>query len=150
MKKNRLLLGSLTGLVMLSLISTGCGKKVDPVPPQIRLPVIADLSTRSFGGGIVLSWSLTGPAEGVDGFKIFRSVTNEGTSACPGCPQMYHPFMTVTLSDDRLKRAGDKIFQYVDADVRAGGFYSYRIAVCNRGGNCGEASNESGIIHAGN
>ncbi|MHB8908756.1 MAG: hypothetical protein ACYDAA_07765 [Syntrophales bacterium] len=149
MRRYRLLLGSLTGLVMMSLIWAGCGKKVDPVPPQIKLPVITDLGTRSIGEGIVLSWSLAGPADGIDRFKILRSVTAEGSQACPGCPQDYRPFVTVELSDDRLKRAGEKSFQYVDTDVRVGGFYAYRIAVCNRGGNCGEASNESGIIHAG-
>ena len=149
MRRNRLLLGSLTGLIMFSLIWAGCGKKVDPLPPQIRLPVIADLSTRSFGGGIVLSWSLIERSDGISGFKILRSVTSEGSQACPGCPQDYRPFVTAELSDVHLKRTGEKSFQYIDADVRVGGFYAYRIAVCNRGGNCGEASNESGIIHAG-
>jgi hypothetical protein len=149
MRRNRLLLGLLTGIIMLFPICVGCGKKVDPVPPQIRLPIIADLGTKSLPEGIALGWSLMDPADGSGGFKIFRSVTGEGSRACPGCPQEYHPFVTVPLSDDRLKREGEKGFRYVDADVRIGGFYSYRIAVCNRRGNCGEASNESGMIHTG-
>jgi hypothetical protein len=147
MRRNRLLLGSLTGLIILSLIYVGCGKKDDPMPPQIRLPIIADLGIRSLREGIVLGWSLIGPTDGIGGFKIFRSETIEGSRACPGCPQDYHPFGTVALADDRLKREGEKRFRYVDTSVRAGGFYSYRIAVCNRTGNCGEASNESDVIH---
>lgn len=147
MRRNRLLLAPLTGLLMLSLIWVGCGKKVDPVPPQVRLPLIADLGVRSLPEGIVLGWSLTDPADGI-GFKILRSVTREGSEACPGCPREHHPFVTLSLADDRLKREGGKSFRYVDADVGIGGFYSYRIAVCNRRGNCGEASNEAGTIHA--
>ena len=149
MRHNRLFLGSLTGIIMLSLIYAGCGKKDDPMPPQITLTTISDLDTRSLREGIVLGWSLIGPTEGIGGFKIFRSETIEGSRACLGCPQDYHPFGTVPLADDRLKREGEKKFRYVDTNVRAGGFYSYRIAVCNRIGNCGEVSNESGLIHTG-
>ncbi len=149
MRRNRLLLGSLTGIIMLSLFCMGCGKKDDPMPPQIRLPVITDLGVHSLQEGIVLGWSLIGPTDDLGGFKIIRSETIDGSRACPGCPQDYHPFGTVALADDRLKREEGKRFRYVDTDVRAGGFYSYRIAVCNRTGNCGEASNESGMIHTG-
>jgi hypothetical protein len=149
MRRNRLLLGSLTWIIALSLISMGCGKKDDPMPPQIRLPVISDLGVHSLREGIVLGWSLIGPTDGIGGFKIIRSETIEGSRACPGCPQDYRPFGTVAIADDRLKREEGKRFRYVDTDVKAGGFYSYRIAVCNRTGNCGEASNESGMIHTG-
>ncbi len=149
MRPNRRILGALTGLIVLSLVCAGCGKKGDPTPPQIRLPIIADLTVQSRQDGITLGWSLTEYADGTGGFKVFRSATTEGSVACPGCPQEYHPFAMVSLSDDRLKREGDKRFRYLDADVRTGGFYSYRITVCTSAGNCGEASNEAGTIHAG-
>jgi hypothetical protein len=149
MRRNRLFFGMLTVLIVLSLACAGCGKKDDPMPPQIKLPIIADLGVRSLREGIVLDWSLIGPTDGIGGFKIFRSETNDGSRACTGCPQDYHPFGTMPLADDRLKRVGEKGFRYVDTDVKTGGFYSYRIAVCNRTGNCGEVSNESGVIHTG-
>jgi len=148
MRRNRLFLGWLTGVIVLSLACAGCGKKDDPLPPQITLPAIADLGTRSLREGIMLSWSLIG-TDGIGGFKIFRSETLTENRVCPGCPQEYHPLGMVTIADDRLKREGETRFRYVDTGVRTGGFYSYRIAVCNRTGYCGEASNESGMIHAG-
>ncbi len=149
MRRDRLFPGWLALLLLLSLICGGCGKKGDPMPPKVVLPVVVDLATRSLPEGIVLGWSVAGSGEGISGFRIFRSVTIEGSVACPGCPREYHPFGTVALADDRLKREGGKGFRYVDADVRSGGFYSYRIALCNPAGICGEASNESGLIHTG-
>lgn len=134
---------------MLSMICAGCGKKDDPMPPRITLPIISDLSVRALREGIVLGWSLVGPSDGIGGFKILRSETSEGSRACPGCPQNYRPNETVAIADDRLKHEGEMGFRYVDTDVRNGAFYSYRIAVCNRAGNCGEASNESGMIYTG-
>jgi hypothetical protein len=147
MRQNRPFLWLLTGFMMLLLICAGCGKKGDPMPLRITMPTITDLGARSLREGIVLGWSLIGSTDSIDGFKIFRSETSEPSRVCPGCPQDYRPFGTVTLADDRLKREGEKRFRYVDTDVRAGGFYSYRIAVCSRAGYCGKESNASGVIH---
>jgi hypothetical protein len=148
MKRNRLFTCFLTGLMMVILIFAGCGKKDDPMPPQIKLPTIGDLSIASLREGIILGWSLAGPHDGIGGFKILRSETSQGNEACPGCPQDYRPFGSVPLGDGRMRREGAEGFRYVDADVREGSFYSYRIAVCNRTGYCGEPSNEAGMIHA--
>ena len=135
--------------ILVVLIFAGCGKKGDPIPPRIKLPIVADLAATSVPEGIVLGWSLALPAEGIGGFKILRSVTNRGTEACPGCPQDYRPFKEAALTDGRLRREGAAGFRYTDTDVRNGSFYSYRIAVCNRAGYCGESSNEAGTIHTG-
>ena len=149
MRRDRLFLGALAAIVTLTLICGGCGKKGDPMPPRLAVPIVADLAARTLPEGIMLAWSVAGVGEPIAGFRIFRSVTVEGGKACPGCPREYRPFGTVSLADDRLRREGEKGFRYVDTDVRAGGFYSYRIAVCNPAGNCGEASNESGTVHTG-
>jgi hypothetical protein len=134
-------------LVMLILTFPGCGKKDDPMPPQIKLPTVADLAAASRKEGIVLVWSLARPPEGIAVFKILRSETSRGIEACPGCPQDYRPFATVALADERLQREGIKGFRYVDSDVRNGSFYSYRVTVCDRADHCGEASNETGLIY---
>jgi hypothetical protein len=135
--------------LMAVLIFAGCGKKGDPMPPRIKLQIVADLAATSVPAGIILGWSLDVLADGVGGFKILRSVTNQGTEACPGCPQDYRPFREVALTDGRLRREGTTGFRYTDTDVEKGSFYSYRIAVCNRNGYCGESSNDAGTIHSG-
>jgi predicted small lipoprotein YifL len=126
----------------------GCGKKGDPVPPQFKpLPAIVDLKTASAPEGIVLSWSLPSPGVPIGSFKLSRSVTVDGSQACPGCPQDYRPFGTITMADERLRREGDKGFRYADRDVRDGSYYSYRLSLCNRTGQCSAASNEAGAVY---
>ncbi len=149
MRRSRLFACLLTGLLMVTLIFSGCGKKGDPIPPRIKFPVVNDLATVSLPEGIALSWLLDVLKDDIGGFKILRSVTIRGSEACPGCPQDYRPFRDVALTDGRLHREGAVGFRYVDTDVRGGSFYSYRIGVCNRAGSCGEASNEAGTIQTG-
>jgi hypothetical protein len=135
-----------TAILLLNV--TGCGKKGDPVPPRVKLPApITDLRVGSVSGGVALGWSINGPSGDVGSFKILRSVTLDGSQACPGCPQDYRLFGTLTPTDERLRREGEKGLRYLDTEVRDGGYYSYRIAVCNRTGQCSEASNEAGTVH---
>ena len=149
MSRNRLLFCLLAGLSLLILISEGCGKKGDPIPPQIKLPAaIVDLRVASIGKAIALSWSLTGPLERIGAFTLLRSVTTEGSEACPGCPQDYRPFGTLAIADNRLQREAEKGFRYIDTDVSEGHFYSYRVVVCDRAGLCGKESNTAGLIHS--
>ena len=117
------------------------------MPPRIKLPIVADLAATSLPEGIVLGWSLDGPPDGIGGFKILRSVTSRGDEACPGCPQDYRPSRRWPHRWTSAPR-GHTGFRYIDTDVRGGSFYSYRIAVCDRAGSCGEASNEAGTIHS--
>jgi len=149
MRRNRLFYPLLTGLFVLLLLSAGCGKKGDPIPPRIKLPAtIADLSVVSVKEGILLTWSLPGPLQQIGSFKLLRSETVEGSEACPGCPQEYRPLRTVAITDDRLRREVERKFSYVDGDVSVGHYYSYRIVACDPAGFCGAESNAAGLIHS--
>lgn len=141
--------GRLTaGLLLAILIFTGCGKKGDPLPPRVSLPVVSDLAAGSAPERVVLTWTVAQRTGKIGGFKILRSVTPRGADACPGCPQDYRPFRHVMLGDERLTREGGGSFRYVDTEVRAGGYYSYRVAVCDGSRHCGEASNVGAVLHA--
>jgi hypothetical protein len=146
-QERRLALAALfAAILLLSLI--GCGKKGDPIPPRVKLPLpITDLRVESSSGGVALAWSIGAPGGDIGSFKILRGVTPDGNQACPGCPQDYRPFVTLTTADDRLRRESERGFRYLDTDVREGGYYSYRIAVCNRTGQCSAPSNEAGRVH---
>lgn len=137
------------GLIALLPLYGGCGLKSDPIPPRIKPPAaIADLTVESSREGILLSWSVD-PRERIGTFRLLRTEPVRQSEACPGCPQEYRPIRTIPLTDAGLRSEEGKKFYYVDWDVRAGFFYSYRIAVCDRSGSCGPVSNEAGVIHTG-
>jgi len=149
MRRKRLFASLMASFIMMILVFAGCGKMGDPIPPRIKLPVVNDLAATSLPEGILLGWSLDVRPDGIGRFKILRSVTIRGEEACPGCPQDYRPFRTVTPGDGRLRREGATGFRYTDTDVKGGSFYSYRIVVCDHSDSCGEMSNETGTIHTG-
>jgi hypothetical protein len=149
MRRNRFFYPLLAGFFVLLILSAGCGKKGDPIPPRMKLPAtIADLSVVSVKEGILLTWSMPGPLQPIGSFKLFRSETVQGSEACPGCPQDYRPLRTVTNTDVRLRREGDRKYSYVDGEVSVGHYYSYRIEVCDPAGFCGGGSNEAGLVHS--
>ena len=147
MRRNRFFCWALAGLWIGILLVAGCGKKGDPISPRVPLPVaIADLSAASSAEGMILRWSIPFPPEGIGSFRILRSDT-EAANACPGCPQVHRTLVQLSKADGRLQREGAKGIRYFDADVRAGRFYSYRVASCDPRGNCGEASNTAQRVH---
>ncbi|MBU1150604.1 MAG: hypothetical protein KJ800_06630 [Proteobacteria bacterium] len=59
MRRNRLLGAGLAAILLLILIFTGCGKKGDPLPPQVLLPAaIVDLSAASLPEEVLLPGTL--------------------------------------------------------------------------------------------
>ncbi|MBU0653251.1 MAG: hypothetical protein KJ649_02070 [Proteobacteria bacterium] len=55
MRRNRFFRLALAALWIGVLFVAGCGKKGDPIPPQVRLPTaIADLSAASSAEGIII------------------------------------------------------------------------------------------------
>lgn len=129
------------------LIVLGCGKKGDPIPPRVRLPAaINDLSVASAAGGMILRWSISSPQDRIGSFRILRSDI-EAASACPGCPQDHRTLVQLSTADGRLQPEEGKRIRYLDAEVKAGRFYSYRVAGCDPRGECGEASNTAQRVH---
>jgi hypothetical protein len=130
------------------MLAAGCGKKGDPILPQrMRPPAVTGLAASSTDGGIALSWTISGLRGQLASFRVLRSETIDAGRACPGCPQDHRLYDTIPFGDDRLKSQGERGFLSVDAGVREGGFYSYRVAACDRNGVCGEPSDPAALIH---
>jgi hypothetical protein len=142
MRRIRFFVWVLAGLLVGIMLVAGCGKKGDPIPPQVKVPAaIADLSAASSTAGIILRWSLPVSVEGIGSFRILRS-DSDAAQACPGCPQDHRTLVQLAVADGRIEREeGGKGIRYIDTAVKAGRFYSYRVVSCNPRGYCGEASN---------
>jgi hypothetical protein len=147
MKKSLFIAAGFAMITLFLLGGAGCGKKGDPRPPRAALPAaVAGLSAAPVPEGIALAWSLTGPAESVGSFRILRSRPESGGEACPGCPKEYLPPATLNIGDRRLERVGERGFRYLDPEGTKDRSSFYRVSVCDRRGNCGEWSEEVGVL----
>jgi len=131
--------------VMLALAGVGCGKKGNPIAPEVAAPkTIANLTARSGPSGVILTWSR--PTEYVGGstlkdlasFVIFRK---EVSSSCPDCPVPYRQLTTVNV-EDRQRFSQQKQYRYDDQEVRPNAIYRYRVSSQLLDGSLSAPSNE--------
>jgi hypothetical protein len=127
------------------LLFSSCGKKGDPLAPELATPkVIETLRATSVPNGVALTWRR--PTEYVDGrelkdlmaFVIFRK---DISPACVDCPVPYRPLTTVDL-EDREKFVKQKQYRYVDEEVQDKRTYRYRVSSQLKDGSLSEPSNE--------
>lgn len=142
-KKNKLQIVFLvTAVFFLTVFCLGCGKKGNPVPPEITTPAaVSDLSVRTAEEGIILGWSVPKSNTDVAGFKIYRSEMEIEGDSCPGCPREYSLIADLSCHDPKLGREGERDVSYLDSNVKTGCLYSYKVMTCNSSGYCsGEAN----------
>ena len=142
-------------VIMLMLLTPcvwSCGKKGDPLAPELATPrVITNLTARSEPKGITLTW--TRPTEYVDGkpmkdlasFVIFRK---EVSQSCPDCPVPYRELTTVNV-EDQEKFIKQKQYRYDDQEVRPKAIYRYRISSQLFDGSLSAPSNEVEVERGG-
>jgi len=132
-------------VALLALAGSGCGKKGNPLAPELAAPkTISNLTARSSPSGVLLTWSR--PTEYVDGsalkdlasFVIFRK---EVSSSCPDCPVPYRQLTTVHV-EDRQRFSQQKQYRYDDQEVRPKAIYRYRVSSQLLDGSLGAPSNE--------
>lgn len=127
--------------LLIAAVWAGCGKKGDPLPPDMVLPAGAhDLRVVREAESIRLSWVLPEKEKNLRRVVIQRSEFETVLDRCPECPQDYRIVADLQLGDPRLERTGGRETAYVDRDVRSGRLYMYRILVCNTGGACSDPS----------
>ena len=146
-KKNKLqTVFLITVVFFLTVFCLGCGKKGNPVPPEIITPAsVSDLSVKVAKGGIALGWSVAGNNVDVAEFKIYRSELEIEGDTCPGCPRKYFLIADLSYGDPNLIMEGGSAVAYLDSNVKAGCLYSYKIEICNSSGYCSGDSNVAEI-----
>ena len=129
---------------MVALLLCGCGKKGDPLPPQLKAAsTVSDLRAGAVAGGVGLDWS-GGEGGAVEAFRVERSAVPAG-EACPGCPQEFHTLETLGLSSSALQRPGRGRFGYLDATAVRDRYHVYRVSACDSRGRCGPPSAPAGV-----
>ena len=134
-----LLMATVFSLVVFCL---SCGKKADPHCSYISYPAaVSDLNAIIKGGKIKLGWTVKG--KDTDGLRlrILRSELKAEGDDCSGCPRRYFLIAKLSFRDPKLRWTGENQATYIDAGVRGGYLYSYKILICNASGVCSDESN---------
>lgn len=82
-------------LILLLLLSIGCGVKAPPVPPDTRLPMIATLTHTLENATVVLAWTLAKGSPIPQTYTIYRSRVSLGDKPCEGCPLVFERLRTI-------------------------------------------------------
>jgi hypothetical protein len=131
------------------LALSGCGKKGNPLAPELVIPeTIRNLTARQEKAGVALTWSR--PERYVDGraltdltsFVIFRK---DISPSCANCPVAYRPLTTVHV-EDREKFVKQKQYRFIDDQAQAKMTYRYRVSSQLKDGSLSEPSNEIEIV----
>jgi hypothetical protein len=131
--------------ILLSLFASACGKKSDPLAPELVAPkTVTNLAARLGPNSVILTWNR--PTEYVDGrelkdlasFVIFRK---EVSPSCPDCPVPYRQLTTVYV-EDRDKFVKRKQYRFDDQELRPKATYRYRVSSQLLDGSLSAPSNE--------
>jgi hypothetical protein len=136
-------------LLAVGLPLSGCGKKGNPLAPELVIPeTIRNLTARHDKAGVTLTWSR--PTQYVNGqalkdltsFVIFRK---EIPPSCADCPVPYRQLTTVYV-EDQEKFTKQKQYRFVDEQVQSKATYRYRVSSQLIDGSLSEPSNEVEIV----
>jgi hypothetical protein len=94
-------------MIFACFMTTACGVKAPPVPPDYTPPpAIKDLGYALEDGSVVLSWSLFGKERDrgtkVQGAKVYRSKDSLENPACENCPRIFSVVQDMSLEQDNM------------------------------------------------
>lgn len=127
-------------IASLLLLTTACGVKAPPVPPEyVQPPAVTDLSAEVTDEMIRLSWTIpqaTGKEPPLTGFYVLRSKTRMTVTECPTCPVGYEK-----IADLPIRKSDRETGQIRYSEVREGEFrYLYKVTGYSANGGESRAS----------
>ncbi|MGZ6210475.1 MAG: hypothetical protein ACXWL9_10050 [Syntrophales bacterium] len=143
----RLLMAILCSALVLGGVLCGCGKKGDPQPSRSAPPkAISDLKARLADFGVVLQWTIPEAKGGIQKYRIERNELLAKGARCPECPREYAVVAEISANDPKLAKEGENTVLYLDAGIKAGYLYTYRVVTCDLSGLCSQASNIGEVV----
>jgi len=133
--------------IAVMMLIAGCGKKDDPACPAEPPPLtVFSVAVQDAGGRIRVNWNVGGDTSIFHRIRVFRSaVAAEGTQ-CPAYPREFLPIADVPADDASLVKTGGGAFSMIDASVKEGFIYSYRVVACAGDGRCTAGSESVEIL----
>ncbi len=129
-------------IFFLTVFYLGCGKKGNPVPPEIKIPkAVNNLGVKITEGKIILAWTVPESDTDVAEFKIHRSALEIEGDSCVGCPRNFLLIVELSSGDPKLLKKAKGEINYFDSKIKKGFLYSYKIEICNSDGYCSSDSN---------
>lgn len=126
------------GLVLLAL--AGCGKKANPIPKGLPVPVgIGDLRGDARDGVLFISFSI--PKKNMDGTELKNLDGFRILKSCGGCGGGFAPWKNIRLEDRQGYTITDNRLYTYDDDLREGFDYAYRVYAYSTKDVQGGASN---------
>lgn len=138
-RKGMLSMRRMIMLQLLVLLTVGCGKKGPLLYPDMLVPAApAAVTARQSGDGIRLSFLL--PAkdrsgrrlENLAGVKIFKRGLFSGQQACTACSEDFLLYKKLYLDFIESAQRYGSLLVLMDADVRQGGNYTYKVTPFTR------------------
>ncbi len=115
--KNRFFIICTFFLLVTPLIFNGCGRKMDPLPPDVEPPAALENVTHEISENRVkLFWAKPDNSNlnksGLSGFLVYRSKKKVSESECKGCPVAFK-LASKSLTENYYVETLDSGYNYI-------------------------------------
>ncbi len=125
-----------------AILLPGCGKKMNPIPPDSLVPgEVRNFTVRQDGQALSLQWlfpkvNIEGqPLTDIQGFRILRN--QDSLTSTAGCPPELKHLADIDLAYPLAGEVQGEQGRYRDETLEPGYRYFYQIAGFDRGGHLG-------------
>ena len=139
-------------LSILTLMTSGCGKRAEPEPPSLVVPAkISEFTLAVMPGKRYLKWQI--PVKNSDGsrpadlsaFRLFGKKLDRARDACMFCDEGFNPYVTIDFRHPEKGFQRGKFFFYPLPTVERGKVDIYYVVSLNSRGWLSEPSDKLAV-----